>query len=218
MRIRRKPWAKPALEAWPYYIAEPQNQMGHWQEIFEKKQPLWIELGCGKGGFISQIAPRHPEINFLAIDVKPEMLVLAMQKVTHSYSAIQKPPSNVRLLLFEIMLIHQMLCAHDKVERIYINFCNPWYKNRHKARRLTHPNQLRQYKEFLVPKGEIWFKTDHDELFKESIGYFEAEGFQIIHTIADLHKNDSFENFRTEHEEMFSSEGIPIKFLIARKM
>ena len=86
MRIRHKPWAKPELESCSFYVAEPQKQIGHWRELFDKpEKPLYVELGCGKGGFISQAAPAHPEVNFIAMDIKNEMLVLAKRKLEEAH-------------------------------------------------------------------------------------------------------------------------------------
>ena len=103
------------------------------------------------------------------------------------------------------------------VDRIYINFCNPWPKGKHKKRRLTHPRQLESYKTFLASDGLIYFKTDDDELFEESLEYFETSGFEIVKKTYDLHNDMIFEeNVVTEHEKMFSEEGIKIKALIAK--
>ena len=105
----------------------------------------------------------------------------------------------------------------DKVERIYINFCNPWPRGKHRKKRLTHTKQLEKYKEFLVPGGEIYFKTDDDELFESSLHYLEESGFSIVSKTYDLHNETVFEkNIETEHEKMFSEQGIKIKALIAK--
>ena len=105
----------------------------------------------------------------------------------------------------------------QRQERIYINFCNPWPKGKHRKKRLTHTRQLEKYKQFLAPKGEIYFKTDDDDLFNSSLLYFEESGFEIITKTYDLHKYLIFENnIETEHEKMFSEQGIKIKALIAR--
>ena len=117
----------------------------------------------------------------------------------------------------EIALINDIFSEEDVVDRIYINFCNPWPKERHKKRRLTHTRQLENYKNFLAEDGEIYFKTDDDELFDESIEYFKESGFNIDYITYDLHKSDFVGNVRTEHENMFSEQGIKIKFLIASR-
>jgi len=212
MRIRHKPWAKPELEACPFYIPEPQQQKGHWTELFsDPSKPLYVELGCGKGGFISQAAPAHPEANFIAMDIKNEMLVLAKRKIEAAYGSSE--PENVRIAIQNIERLELAWDENDRADRIYINFCNPWPKKKHKKRRLTHTRQLVNYRKFL--KGEIWFKTDDDELFEESLEYFAEAGFRIKYITRDLHSETGIENFETEHEKMFTDMGLKIKFLIA---
>jgi tRNA (guanine-N7-)-methyltransferase len=214
MRIRHKPWAKPELESCPFYIAEPQAQKGHWNENFsDSGKPLYVELGCGKGGFISQAAPAHPEINFIAMDIKNEMLVLAKRKLEAAYEAIGKNPDNVKIAIQNIERLDIAWDENDRADRIYINFCNPWPKKKHKKRRLTHTRQLLNYKKFL--RGELWFKTDDDELFEESLEYFKEAGYTVKFITRDLGAETGIENFVTEHEKMFTEEGKKIKFLIA---
>ena len=211
MRIRHKPWAKPELEECDFYVKSPQDNKGN--NIFpHPERPLYIELGCGKGGFISQAAPSHTDINFIAMDIKNEMLVLAKRKIESAYENI--PTDNIRIAIQNIERIDTSFDENDRADRIYINFCNPWNKNKHKKRRLTHTRQLVNYKKFL--KGEIWFKTDDDQLFRESLGHFEEAGYVIKYKTYDLHAESPYENFVTEHEKMFSEEGKKIKFLIAQ--
>lgn len=210
MRIRHKPWAKPELESCSFFVADTAGQKGRWTELFsEPDKPLYVELGCGKGGFISQIVPAHPEINFVAMDIKNEMLVLAKRKIEQACDDF----SNVRIAIQNIERLELAWDENDRADRIYINFCNPWNKNKHKKRRLTHTRQLLNYKKFL--RGEIWFKTDDDELFNESLEYFAEAGFDIKFKTYDLHAESGIENFVTEHEKMFTEEGKKIKFLIA---
>lgn len=214
MRIRHKPWAKPELEACPFYITQPQEHKGSWNSVFpDSKKPLYLELGCGKGGFISQAAPAHPEINFIAMDIKNEMLVLAKRKLESAYSDKGTAPENVRIAIQNIERMDLAWDENDHADRIYINFCNPWPKKKHKKRRLTHTRQLLNYKKFL--KGELWFKTDDDELFEESLEYFAEAGYRVKFLTRDLKNESGIENFVTEHETMFMNEGKKIKFLIA---
>lgn len=215
MRIRHKPWAKPELEACPFYISEPKLNRGHWNTIFPgEKKPLRLELGCGKGGFISQEAPANPDYHYIAMDIKNEMLVLAKRKLEAAYAEQQLPLDNVRIFICNLMQFSEYFSPEDRIDRIYINFCNPWPKGKHKKRRLTHPRQLQQYRTVL--DGEIWFKTDDDELFEESILYFQECGFDIVFQTTDLHQEPDIQSFRTEHEAMFEEMGKTIKFLIAR--
>ena len=123
---------------------------------------------------------------------------------------------NVYITRYDIERINNILLKEDGVERIYINFCNPWPRGKHKKRRLTHIRQLEKYKEFLVEGAKIYFKTDDDELFNDSINYLNTAGFRIEKYTYDLEKDINFwENIETEHERMFKEEGIKIKALIA---
>ena len=219
MRIRYKKWARPELEASEFYIDEPEKLKGKWKEEFENSQnPLFLELGCGKGQFISKLAVQNQNINYLAIDLVDAMLGLAKRNIEEEYKLNNLEPKNVRITRFDIERILLILDKQDKVERIYINFCNPWPKGKHRKKRLTHTRQLEKYKEFLVPNGEVYFKTDDDGLFESSLGYFEEAGFEIVKKTYDLHSEDIFDgkNIETEHEKMFSDEGIKIKALIAK--
>lgn len=133
------------------------------------------------------------------------------------YLNAQREIDNVLLTAYEIEIIQNILNEKDKVDRIYINFCNPWPKPRHNKKRLTHTKQLENYKIFLKPQGEIYFKTDDINLFNASIRYFEESGFQIISKTSDLHSKPIWENnIETEHEKMFEEQGITTKALIAK--
>ncbi len=216
MRLRKLPWARPALEACSFFIKNPTENIGKWRTVFEKDQEIRLELGCGKGGFISKLASANPDKNFIAVDIKDEVLARAKVKIENEYAGAGASPGNIALMSHEIMLIRKMLNEDDAVGRIYINFCNPWSKNTLKKRRLTHPVQLEQYKTFLVPGGQIWFKTDDLPLFTDSVGYFEQCGFSIAYLTQDLHGSGFEPNIETEHEQMFSSQGMKINFLIAQ--
>ena len=120
MRIRCKPWAKPELEACPFYISDPKACKGQWQAQFPKAQPLRLELGCGKGGFIAQEAPANPEYNYIAIDIKNEMLVLAKRKLEAAYAEQQLPLDNVRVMIDNIMYLRECFAETDRLDRIYI--------------------------------------------------------------------------------------------------
>lgn len=219
MRIRFKPWARPELEASYFYEDNPENYIGNWKNKFKNSQnPIYIELGCGKGSFISEIAFENPEINFIAIDLVDAMLGLAKRKVEEKYNSNNKNVENLILVRYDIERINNILNKNDEIKRIYINFCNPWPKAKHKKKRLTHSKQLEKYKEFLSNDAEIYFKTDDDDLFEDSITYLEESGFEIIAKTFDLHNEDIFNgtNIVTEHEKMFSDDGIKIKALIAK--
>lgn len=220
MRIRYKKWARPELEASPFYVDNPEEKRGNWKELFKSPTlPLHLELGCGKGFFIANLASSNEKINYVAIDLVDSMLGLAKRNVEQVYKDKQQEINNIFLTRFDIERINLIFSKQDEIERIYINFCNPWPRGKHHKKRLTHTRQLEKYKEFLKPNGEIYFKTDDDNLFLESIKYFEKSGFEIIQKTFDLHSEPNFwQNIETEHEKMFSDEGIKIKALIARKI
>lgn len=215
MRIRRKKWAEKELQEAKFYIDKPEVNKGKWNEYFKNKAPLYIELGCGKGLFISTLAVNNKNINFIAVDMIEAMLGLSKRNIEEAYE--YKNPENLALIRANVELIDNVFGDGDKVDRIYINFCNPWPKAKHNKRRLTHTRQLEKYKTFLKENGEIFFKTDDDELFEASLEYFKDSNFKIEAITYDLHKKHIFEqNIETEHEKMFSEEGIKIKALIAR--
>ena len=218
MRIRYKKWARPELEASKFYEDEPEKWKGKWKEHFKNPDlPFMIELGCGKGQFISKLALENQNVNYLAIDLIDAMLGLAKRNIEQSYKEENIEPKNVLITRFDIERINLILDKADNVERIYINFCNPWPRGKHHKKRLTHTRQLEKYKELLKDNAEIYFKTDDDDLFNSSLIYFEEAGFEIIKKTYDLHQEPIFEkNIETEHEKMFSEQGIKIKALIAR--
>lgn len=215
MRIRKRAWARPELENCPFYMDHPEENKGKWAILFKKKQPIHMELGCGKGGFISQIAIQNPTINYIAVDLIDAMLGLAKRKIEENYKEAKREIENVFLARADIERIGLIMDETDVVDRIYINFCNPWPRGKHQKKRLTHTKQLENYKIFLKDGGEIWFKTDDDGLFQSSLRYFEEAGYEIIWKTYDLHYEEMPENIETEHEKMFSEEGIKIKALKA---
>ena len=218
MRIRYKKWARPELEASEFYEDEPEKWKGKWKEHYDdSRKPFMLELGCGKGQFISKLAVENQNINFLAIDLVDAMLGLAKRNIEQEYQNENLEPKNVIITRFDIERINLILDKNDQVERIYINFCNPWPKGKHRKKRLTHSRQLEKYKEFLKPNAEVYFKTDDDGLFESSLIYFEESGFEILKKTYDLHEESIFKrNIETEHEKMFSEQGIKIKALIAK--
>lgn len=145
------------------------------------------------------------------------MLGLAKRNVEKEYLEAKRDIDNVLLTAYEIQIIQNILNEKDEVERIYINFCNPWPKPRHNKKRLTYIRQLENYKIFLKKGGEIYFKTDDESLFNASIKYFKQENFEIISKTYDLHAEPIWENnIETEHEKMFEEKGIKTKALIAK--
>ena len=218
MRIRYKKWARPELEASKFYEDNPEKWKGKWKEHYNNNnEKFMLELGCGKGQFMAQLALENPNINYLAIDLVDAMLGLAKRNIEEIFKEENKEPENVIISRFDIERIHLILDKKDSVDRIYINFCNPWPRGKHRKKRLTHTRQLEKYQEFLKQGGEIYFKTDDDELFDSSLYYFEEAGFEVIKKTYDLHNENIFErNIETEHEKMFTEQGIKTKALIAK--
>lgn len=232
MRIRFKPWARKELETSPFYINNPKDYKNKWKTAFENNNEIRLELGCGKGNFISQASIQNPNINYIAIDLVDAMLGIAKRNIEVAYKIRktmnkeeieneiekQKNVKNVKLLRYDISNISEIFGKEDEIKRIYINFCNPWPKGKHHKKRLIFDRNLLEYKNFL--KGEIYFKTDDDKLFKASLEYFENAGYEVISKTYDLHKEENFWkdqiNIETEHEKMFTAEGIKIKALIAK--
>lgn len=219
MRIRFKPWAREELEASEFYIDIPQDKKGKWKEQYQnKKFPIHLELGCGKGNFIANLAVQNKQINYVAIDMVDAMLGLAKRKVQECYEEEKQEIDNIYLTRYDIERILDIFSKEDEIERIYINFCNPWPKGKHRKKRLTHRRQLEKYRVFLKEEGEIYFKTDDDALFSDSLIYLKDSGFEIMKKTYDLEQEKDFwNNIQTEHEKMFMDEGIKIKAVIAKK-
>lgn len=205
MRLRKKGWAKPELEKDPKVIFTPLEHKGKWKELFGNNQPIHLELGCGRGRFINQLADTNKNINYIALDVYDELLVHVLRR------ANENQLNNIRVIPINIGNIGDLF-AQDEIEKIYINFCTPWPNKRHHKRRLTHQNFLRVYQAFLKEGSEIWFKTDNNLLFTDSLEYFKETGFKELYRTYDLHESDFQGNVMTEYEEKFSRQGIKIKF------
>lgn len=220
MRIRFKKWARPELEASKFYIDNPEEYKGKWKSLFNNN-PIYVELGCGKGGFISKLASQNKNINYIAIDLVDAMLGLAKRNIEQAYQELKTEIDNIYITRYDIDRILNIFDSEDKIERIYINFCNPWPRGKHHKKRLTHTRQLEKYKTFLIDNGKIYFKTDDDNLFIDSLGYFKEAGFELEKVSYDLANEDNFwqdqANIETEHENMFKEQGIKIKALIAVK-
>ncbi len=220
MRIRFKKWARPELEASKFYIDNPEEYKGKWKSLFNDN-PIYVELGCGKGGFISKLASQNKNINYIAIDLVDAMLGLAKRNIEQAYQELKTEIDNIYITRYDIDRILNIFDSEDKIERIYINFCNPWPRGKHHKKRLTHTRQLEKYKTFLIDNGKIYFKTDDDNLFADSLGYFKEAGFELEKITYDLANEENFwqdqANIETEHENMFKEQGIKIKALIARK-
>jgi len=217
MHMRTKKWARPELEACGRYTDQPEAFSGSWKKCFENEAPLHIELGCGKGVSTANMIHANPDINYIAIDIADNVLGDTHRNIVRENNGHEA--ENAYIVKYNIEYISRMISPDDSVERIYINFCNPWTKRpKHEKRRLTHPRQLLQYRTFLSQSGEIWFKTDDDDLFNDSLIYFKVCGFEPVYITEDLHNSGFAPNYMSEHELKFSAQGVPIKFGIFRKI
>ncbi|MBS4191680.1 tRNA (guanosine(46)-N7)-methyltransferase TrmB [Bacillus sp. FJAT-49705] len=201
MRQRNKPWAKEKLADYPQYvIASPDRFKGKWHDVFEKKQPLHIEIGTGKGRFLTGMAKANPDINYIAIELQDSIIVTALEKI------IEEEIPNIKLMNVNAEELREFF-EKGEVDRIYLNFSDPWPKTRHAKRRLTFKHFLNIYEDILIDNGEIHFKTDNQGLFEFSLMSFSEYGMLLKYVSLDLHNSDFEGNIMTEYEEKFSNKG-----------
>lgn len=220
MRIRKKKWAEPELSVCDFFVKNPETYAGKWKNTFKKDQPLWLEIGCGKCGFAGQLALKNPDKNIIAVDIKIDMLGVGRRNIVRLFEESGKSQNEINNLLlvnYNVEQLDKIITKDDVIERLYINFCNPWPRPKHNKRRLTYFKKLEMYKIFLKEDAEIRFKTDDDNLFDDSLEYFAQSGYKIIFSTRDLHASEIKDNIETEHEKMFSAEGIKIKYCIAKQ-
>ncbi|APZ49169.1 tRNA (guanosine(46)-N7)-methyltransferase TrmB [Jeotgalibaca sp. PTS2502] len=204
MRVRNKPWAADKLaEHTNYVVTNPEALKGKWNDHFEKSQPIHIEVGSGKGQFIVGMAKQNPDINYIGIERQTSVAVMALDKILES----ELP--NVKLLNTDGGLISDYFEAGE-VDRVYLNFSDPWPKYKHEKRRLTYRSFLENYQTILKANGEVHFKTDNQGLFEYSLGSFSQYGMVLNQVWLDLHASDYEVNVRTEYEEKFAAKGQPI--------
>ncbi len=217
MRIRNNPRALDTIKKYEDIVVfKPQEYKGNWKEYFNKKignkenAPIHVELGMGRGRFISTQGLLHKDINFVGIDLRHEIVLSALEKV------LKAELDNVLLMPYNILNLEEAFEARE-VDTFYINFCDPWPKLRHSKRRLTHRLLLEKYKTLLKDEGRIEFKTDSRELFDFSVNEFKESGYEILDLTYDLHGGNYPENITTEYEEKFSKKGFKINRLVAIK-
>lgn len=213
MRIRKKAWAEDELENNERVIKNAEEYKGNWREFFGNDNPIYLEVGCGKGGFITENARRYPDINFVGLERQKSVVALAARKTEKTLGNLAILWENANNLdeLFEV----------GEFQRLYLNFSDPWPKTRTAKRRLTYRDFLREYNRLMSDKGEIFFKTDNRSLFEFSLNEFCAEDWKLSNISLDLHNTKDLEilenNIMTEYEAKFSSQGMPIYRLEARK-
>ena len=209
MRLRHIPGSEQQIEESPFVISGPEEFRGQWNMFFGNENPLHIEVGMGKGRFITELAAAHPEINYIGIERYPSVLLKAVEK----RSLLFLP--NLYFLCVDARTLPDIF-AEGEVDRIYLNFSDPWPKDRHAKRRLTSPQFMALYDRILAPEGQVEFKTDNMGLFDYSLESIPEAGWTITASTKDLHHSDMAEgNIMTEYEAKFSAMGNPICKLIA---
>lgn len=201
MRVRRRKGAEEHLANNPHFvILKPEDAKGHWQEIFGNDRPIHIEVGSGKGAFITGMALQNPDINYIGIDIQVSVLSYALDKVLASGA------ENIRLLQVDGSSLTNYF-ADGEIDLLYLNFSDPWPKKKHSKRRLTYKTFLDTYKQILPEHGEIHFKTDNRGLFEYSLASFSQYGMILKQVWLDLHASDFEGNVMTEYEQKFSDKG-----------
>lgn len=204
MRMRKKKNVQQRIEKCEgYFVQAPEEYRGKWNEVFGNDNPIHIEVGCGKGNFISGMAKLHPDINYIAVEVCIDVMVIAIEK------ANEKALPNVKFINVDARLLADSF-ADGECGRIYLNFSDPWPKSGHYKRRLTYKDFLEIYRRILTDDGEIHFKTDNMHLFEFSICSFAQNNFKLKNLSLDLHNSNFEGNVMTEYEQRFSELGQPI--------
>ena len=214
MRLRNIPGADEVVSNSPFCINEPTKLKGKYKtKLFNNDNPIYIEIGMGKGKFITTLAKENPNINYIGIERYTSVLLRAIQKVQN-----EEIP-NLRFICFDAADILDIFSCHE-IDRIYLNFSDPWPKDRHSKRRLTSSTFLNRYNSILALEGHIEFKTDNKDLFDFSVEEINNHPLWNIDALTyDLHNDSSMNkgNVMTEYEEKFSSLGNPIYKLIASR-
>ena len=211
MRLRNIPGSREAIEESQYVIHEEETRAGSWHEIFENDHPIYIEIGMGKGQFLMELARRNPDINYVGIEKYSSVLIRALEKMEEE----ETPLSNICFIRMDAEDIVKVF-AKNEVDRIYLNFSDPWPKDRHAKRRLTSKEFMARYDQILVPDGQVEFKTDNRGLFDYSLESIPEAGWKVKEHTFDLHHSPMAEgNVMTEYEEKFSSRGQAICKLTA---
>ena len=209
MRLKNVKGADKVIEASKYIILKPEDYKGKWKEVFNNSNPIHIEIGMGKGDFIIGMAKAHPNINFIGIEMYDSVIVKAVNKLEN------EEINNIRLIRMDARLIEDVF--DKEIDLIYLNFSDPWPKNRNAKRRLTHERFLNRYENIFKGKKTIFMKTDNIDLFSFSIESLSEYGYKLKNVSLDLHNSDFEGNIMTEYEKKFSSKGVRINRLEAYK-
>ena len=209
MRLKKVKGALEKIEKSSYYVKNPGNNIGKWKELFNNENPIHIEIGMGKGSFIIGMAKNNPNINYIGIEMYDSVLVRAVE--TLEAQNLEIP--NLKLLLFDAKNIETVF--DNEIDRIYLNFSDPWPKAKHAKRRLTSEAFLSKYDKIFIKDKSIIMKTDNDDLFDFSIETLRNHGYDLIEITRDLHSLNDPENIMTEYERKFSESGVKINRLKA---
>lgn len=213
MRLRNIPEARDVIAATELVIKEAEKYKGHWQDFWENDKPLHIEVGMGKGQFMMGMAAAHPEINYIGIEMYSSVLLRAIQKLE------KDPLPNLRFLQIDAKDIEEYF-GESEVDKLYLNFSDPWPKDRHAKRRLPSRQFLSRFGHIIKKDSVIEFKTDNRGLFDFAVEEVAPAGWEILEITYDLHHDEKMNagNIMTEYEEKFSAKGNPIyKYIIRQK-
>ena len=204
MRLRNIPGADEVIRNCDWVIKEPADKKGKWNTVFGNENPIHIEVGMGKGQFITEMAKRNPQINYIGIERYTRVLLRAVHK--RAQLPTEEALPNLLYLCIDASELPEIF-AKDEVAKIYLNFSDPWPKSRHEKRRLTYKTFLDTYKQILPKNGEMHFKTDNRGLFEYSLASFSQYGMVLNKVWLDLHASDYEGNVMTEYERKFSEKG-----------
>lgn len=211
MRLRNDPEAYQRLELCKNYVKEPTAYKGKWHEFFGNHHPIHMEIGSGKGQFITTLARQNPQVNYIALEKFPTVLLKLIRKIP------DEGLNNLAVISIDAELLQEIF-IFGEIDRLYLNFSDPWPKKRHAKRRLTSPSFLELYKKVLKKESFIEFKTDNRGLFDYSLEQFKECGYTITHRTFNLYESELKEgNVATEYEEKFHKIGTPINKLIAQQ-
>ena len=212
MRLRNVKGSRETIAATDCVVHDPENYKGRWNELFGNDHPIHIEVGMGKGKFLMELARLNPEINYIGIEKYSSVLVRAVEKKQQIEGI-----DNLYFIRFDADFICDIF-DKDEISRIYLNFSDPWPKDRHAKRRLTSRQFLARYDQFLKEDGEVIFKTDNKGLFDFSLEEVKEAGWNLVSFTYDLHNSEYVEgNVMTEYEEKFTALGNKINRLVANR-
>lgn len=218
MRLRNIPRAEGVLHAHGNVIKDEKSCRGKWRQIFGNDGPVYIEIGMGKGQFLTALAKQNPQINYIGIERYSSVLLRAVEKLDEEEERTGENIENIRFICMDASEITEVF-ASSEADRIYLNFSDPWPKKRHARRRLTSREFLARYDKILAGDGCVEFKTDNKELFQFSLEEVKEAGWKLAAYTWDLHNDETMNagNVMTEYEAKFSAMGNPIHKLIAER-